>query len=43
MLELTNTNMPEVVVHEYSPLLDSSDMGPPDWQVRYAWLILVNT
>ena len=33
MLELTNDNMPEVVVHEYSPLLDSSDMGPPDWQV----------
>jgi len=33
MLELTNVKMPEVVVHEYSPLLDSSDMGPPDWQV----------
>ena len=33
MLELTNEKMPDVVVHEYAPLLDSSDMGPPDWQV----------
>ena len=33
MLELTNDKMPEVVVHEYSPLLDSADMGPPDWQI----------
>jgi hypothetical protein len=33
MLELTNDKMPEIVVHEYSPLLDSADMGPPDWQV----------
>ena len=33
MLELTNDKMPEVVVHEYSPLLDSSDMGPNDWLV----------
>ena len=33
MLELTNDKMPEVVVHEYSPLLDSADMGPLDWQV----------
>ena len=31
MLELTNDKMPDVVVHEYKPLLDSSDMGPPDW------------
>ncbi|KAL7508991.1 hypothetical protein ACHAXN_006829 [Cyclotella atomus] len=31
MVELTNDNMPDVVVHEYCPLLDSSDMGPPDW------------
>lgn len=31
MMELTNEKMPDVVVHEYSPLLDSSDMGPPDW------------
>jgi len=31
MVELTNEKMPDVVVHEYSPLLDSSDMGPPDW------------
>ena len=31
MLELTNDKMPDVVVHEYTPLLDSSDMGPPDW------------
>ncbi|KAL7546283.1 hypothetical protein ACHAWF_009610 [Thalassiosira exigua] len=33
MLELTHDDMPDTVVHEYSPLLDSSDMGPPDWQV----------
>lgn len=33
MLELTNDKMPDVVVHEYCPLLDSSDMGPADWQV----------
>ncbi|KAL3784120.1 hypothetical protein ACHAW5_008300 [Stephanodiscus triporus] len=33
MLELTNDKMPNVVIHEYSPLLDSADMGPPDWQV----------
>lgn len=26
MVELTNDNMPDVVVHEYCPLLDSSDM-----------------
>ncbi|KAL3937375.1 MAG: hypothetical protein SGBAC_007522, partial [Bacillariaceae sp.] len=23
--------MPEIVSHEYSPLIDSSDMGPGDW------------
>jgi len=33
MLELSNDKMPDVVVHEYKPLLDSSDMGPPDWAV----------
>jgi len=33
MLELTNDKMPDVVVHEYTPLLDSSDMGPPDWSL----------
>lgn len=33
MLELTNAKMPDVVVHEYSPLLDSSDMGPLEWQI----------
>ena len=31
MLELQHEKMPDVVVHEYTPLLDSSDMGPPDW------------
>ena len=31
MLELTNCQMPQVVVHEYTPLLDSSDMGPCEW------------
>lgn len=32
MRELTDDpEMPEVVAHEYSPLIDSSDMGPGDW------------
>eukprot|EP00568_Trieres_chinensis_P000219 CAMPEP_0183307150 /NCGR_PEP_ID=MMETSP0160_2-20130417/16558_1 /TAXON_ID=2839 ORGANISM="Odontella Sinensis, Strain Grunow 1884" /NCGR_SAMPLE_ID=MMETSP0160_2 /ASSEMBLY_ACC=CAM_ASM_000250 /LENGTH=356 /DNA_ID=CAMNT_0025470675 /DNA_START=475 /DNA_END=1545 /DNA_ORIENTATION=+ len=32
MRELTeDPEMPEVVAHEYSPLIDSSDMGPGDW------------
>eukprot|EP00979_Chaetoceros_neogracilis_P000791 scaffold169_cov279-Chaetoceros_neogracile.AAC.13 len=32
MCELTDDpEMPEVVAHEYSPLVDSSDMGPGDW------------
>ena len=29
--ELLRPSMPSVVVEEYSPLLDSSDMGPEDW------------
>jgi len=33
MTELQNTDMPEVVAYEYSPLIDSSDMGPGDWAV----------
>jgi hypothetical protein len=33
MPELCNEQMPEVVVHEYTPLLDSSDLGPNDWAV----------
>jgi len=34
MTELTeDPDMPEVVAHEYSPLIDSSDMGPGDWAV----------
>ena len=32
MTELTDDpEMPEIVSHEYSPLIDSSDMGPGDW------------
>jgi len=31
MRELQQPEMPEVVLHEYSPLLDSSDMSPSDW------------
>lgn len=31
MRELRQPEMPEIKVHEYSPLLDSSDMGPCDW------------
>lgn len=34
MTELTDDpDMPEVTAHEYSPLIDSSDMGPGDWAV----------
>lgn len=31
MNELHNENMPEVVLHEYTPFYDSSDLGPADW------------
>lgn len=31
MNELQAENMPEVVLHEYSPFYDSSDLGPADW------------
>ena len=31
MRELRQPEMPEIKVHEYTPLLDSSDMGPCDW------------
>jgi len=34
MPELTNDpEMPEIVAHEYTPLIDSSDMGPGDWKI----------
>ena len=26
-----NTQMPEIVLHEYDPFVDSSDLGPADW------------
>ena len=29
--ELLQSNMPSIVVEEFDPLLDSSDMGPEDW------------
>lgn len=32
MSELTaDPEMPEIISHEYTPLIDSSDMGPGDW------------
>jgi len=31
MRELAQPEMPHVTLHEYYPLLDSSDMGPRDW------------
>jgi len=31
MPELQSPHMPEYVIHEYDPLLDSSDMTPADW------------
>lgn len=30
--EFTRPEMPEFVINEYSPLMDSSDMEPADWQ-----------
>ena len=33
MTELNNDNMPEVIVHEYKPFFDSSDLGPSEWAV----------
>lgn len=34
MTEITHDEeMPEIVAHEYSPLMDSSDMGPGDWKL----------
>jgi L-asparaginase len=41
MHELQAPPMPEVVLHEYSPFLDSSDLGPADW-ARIAQDIRVN-
>jgi L-asparaginase len=37
MKELNNEHMPEVVVHEYTPFFDSSDLGPPDWVSTSIW------
>lgn len=39
--ELSNPAMPEIVLHEYSPFYDSSDLGPADW-ARIAQDIRVN-
>ena len=33
MNELLNESMPEIIVHEYTPFYDSSDLGPSDWAV----------
>jgi hypothetical protein len=34
MSELTSDpEMPEIISHEYTPLIDSSDMGPGDWSM----------
>ena len=32
MPEFNRSEMPEFTIHEYSPLIDSSDMTPEDWQ-----------
>lgn len=32
MPEFTRAEMPDFTIHEYSPLIDSSDMTPEDWQ-----------
>jgi L-asparaginase len=31
MNELKSPDMPEMVLHEYKPFVDSSDLGPADW------------
>jgi L-asparaginase len=31
MNELNNPDMPAMVLHEYTPFVDSSDLGPADW------------
>ena len=31
MDELKADNMPDIVLHEYTPFYDSSDLGPADW------------
>jgi L-asparaginase len=36
MKELLEPNMPEVHLHEYTPLMDSSDMGPQEWAMLAA-------
>ena len=32
MPEFHRSEMPEFTIHEYDPLIDSSDMTPADWQ-----------
>ena len=32
MPELSHPDLPRYELHEYSPLLDSSNMGPPEWE-----------
>lgn len=32
MPEFSRKEMPDFTIHEYSPLIDSSDMAPQDWQ-----------
>ncbi|HEX7004213.1 MAG TPA: asparaginase [Trueperaceae bacterium] len=32
MPELSHPDLPRYVLHEYSPLLDSSDLGPAEWE-----------
>jgi L-asparaginase len=41
MKELDADHMPEIVLHEYHPFYDSSDLGPADW-ARLANDIRVN-
>lgn len=33
MTELTHEEMPDYTLHEYQPLIDSSDMSPRHWQI----------
>ena len=32
MPEFHRPEMPDFTIHEYAPLMDSSDMTPEDWQ-----------
>ncbi len=42
MPEFHRPEMPEFTIHEYEPLIDSSDMTPADWQ-QIAEIFVITT